>query len=151
MISVQIEGAKELENKLLQLETKVGRKIVRSALRKAQKSLIPTIKGYLSTISKGGGTAQRIVAALTVRAAKKNPRGSYAINVQLKPDVELFRISKDGKRSFIPAAIEYGHGHDKEGAARPYMRPAADSTEKSRVSQFTREVAAGIAKIWTKK
>ena len=44
MISVQIEGGKELEAKLLQLEKNVGKKIVRTGVRDAQKSLIPAMQ-----------------------------------------------------------------------------------------------------------
>lgn len=162
MISIALIGGKELEAKLLQLERKVGKKIVRSALRKAQKAMIPTIKGYLSGISKGGGMAQKIAKALTVRAQKRNPRGTYSVHVTLKPNPDFLHYPKgsfssletrktSGKRSYIPAAIEYGHGKNKEQAARPYMRPAADVTVGKRIKILTKEVAAGIAKIWGKK
>jgi hypothetical protein len=151
-----------LENKLLQLERKVGRKIVRKALRNAQKAMIPTIKGYLAGISKGGGMAQKIAKALTVRAQKRNPRGTYSVHVTIKPDPSFISYPKgsfsslgtgktSGKRSYIPAAIEFGHGKNKEQAARPYIRPAADATIGKRIKILTKEVAAGMAKIWGKK
>lgn len=172
MISVELKGAKELEKKLLQLETKVGRKIVRSAVRNAQKAMIPTVKGYLAGISKGGGMVQRISKALTVRAQKRNPKGTYSVHVTIKPDPAFVGYSKgsafslaesttkkgkvyhkqvSGKRSYVPAAIEFGHGKNKEQAARPFMRPAADVTISKRIKILSKEVAAGIARIWGKK
>jgi len=162
VIDVSLIGGKELEAKLLQLETNVGRKIVRSAVRNAQKSLIPTIKGNLAGISRGGGMAQKISKALTVRAARRNPRGTYSVHVTLKSDPTLVFYPKGsssnlgtgkttGKRSYIPAAIEFGHGKNKEQAARPFMRPAADVTVSSRIKILTKEVADGIARIWGKK
>jgi len=162
MISIQIEGAKELENKLLQLETKVSRKIVRQGIRAAQKTLIPVIKGNLMAISRGGGMAEKIAKALTVRAARRNPRGTYAVNVQLKDDPTFLRYplgsfsnletgKTTGKRSYVPAAIEYGHGKSKEQAARPYMRPAADATESSRIKILADNINKGLAEIWGKK
>lgn len=162
MISVQIEGAKELENKLLQLERKVGKKIVRTGVRNAQKSLLSVIKANLSAISKGGGMAQKIAKALTVRAARRNPKGTYSVNVQIKSQPEFVYYPKgsfsslgtrktQGKRSYVPAAIEFGHGQSKEQAARPYMRPAADATEKSRIKILSDYVRSEIMKIWGKK
>lgn len=162
MISVEIEGAKELEDKLMQIEKKTAKKIVRAAVRKAQKTLIPAIKAALSAISKGGGMAEKISRALQVRAARKNPPGTYSVHVQIKSQPDFVYYPKGshstlgtrktiGKRSFIPAAIEYGHGKNKEQAARPFMRPAAESTEDSRIKIFTQEVIAGLNKIWNKK
>ena len=167
MISVQIEGGKELEAKLLQLEKKVGRKFVRTGVRNAQKVLETATKMQLNFISKGGGMAQKIASALTVRAQKKQKKGTYTINVFIKgqPDFIHYRkgsfsylYNKKGTghgktvgRTYVPAAIEYGHGHNKEQAARPYMRPAADMTERQRVEILRKYVAAEIAKIWGKK
>lgn len=167
MISVQIQGGKELENKLMQLERKVGKKIVRTGVRNAQKSLIPAIKMNLAAISKGGGMAQKIAKALTVRAQKKQEKGTYSINVLLKPDPDFVHYAKGsfsylfnkkgtgrGKtvgRTYAPAAIEYGHGKNKEQAARPYMRPAADATANNRIKILTKGLADGIAKIWKAK
>jgi len=162
MISMALIGGKELEDKLMQLEKKVGRGIVRTAVRKAQKALIPAIKANLAAISKGGGMAEKISKALQVRAPRKQKRGSYAINVQLKSDPAFIHYPKGassslatkkttGNRSYVPAAIEYGHGKSKADAARPFMRPAADATVGRRITILVKEINAGLAKIWGKK
>jgi hypothetical protein len=167
MISVQIEGGKELEEKLLQLERNVGKKIIRQAVRNAQKSLIPAIKSNLAAISRGGGMAEKIARALKLGVPKKQKKGGYTIQVLLKQDPAFvsyrkgsfsYLYNKKGKghgkeigRSYIPAAIEYGHGHNKEQAARPFIRPAADATEKSRVKILADYVKAELEKIWSKK
>jgi len=162
MISVQIEGAKELETKLLELERKMAKKIIRQGVRNAQKILIPAIKSNLSAISKGGGMSEMIAKALQIRAARKNPRGSYSVNVQIRNQPDFVYYPKgsfssletrktQGKRSYIPAAIEYGHGQNKEQAARPFMRPAADSTERSRIKILSDWVRNELDKIWRSK
>ena len=161
-MDISLIGGRELEAKLKELETKVSKKIVRAAVRKAQKSLIPTIKTYLAGISRGGGMSEKIAKALQVRAPRRQARGSYSLNVQIRNDPELTYYPKGsssslatrkttGHRSYIPAAIEYGHGQNKEQAARPFMRPAADATVNSRIRIMTKELAAGIGKIWRKK
>jgi HK97 gp10 family phage protein len=155
-------GGKELESKLAAIEKKVSKKIVRQGVRKAQKALIPSIKMYLAGISKGGGMAEKISKALQVRATRKQKRGSYSINVQLKNDPAFIHYPKGassslstkkttGNRSYVPAAIEYGHGQNKEQSARPFMRPAADATVGRRITILVKEINAGLAKIWGKK
>lgn len=162
MISVSMTGGKELEHKLSELEKKVGKKIVRAGVRKAQKTLVTAIKQRLTFIAKGGGMAQKISKALQVRAPKKQKKGGYSINVQLKNDPAFVHYpigssssmatgKTSGKRTYAPAAIEFGHGKNKEQAARPYMRPAADMTARQRVEILRKVIAAGIAKIWSKK
>jgi len=162
MISVSLIGGKEMEAKLLSLERNVGKKIVRAAVRNAQKSLLPYVKGALMGISKGGGMAQRMAAALQVRAPKRQQKGSYAIHLQFKDAPGLVSYPKGassslstkvttGKRSFIPAAIEYGHGMTKEASARPFMRPAVDATIGLRMKILSKGLADGIGKIWMSK
>jgi hypothetical protein len=162
MMDISLIGGKELEAKLLSLERKVSKKIVRAGVRKAQKHLLNATKTYLMVISRGGGMAQKIAKALQVRAPRRQRRGSYSLNVQIRNDPDFVYYPRgsssslttrktSGHRSFIPAAIEYGHGRNKEQAARPFMRPASDATVGSRIKILNRELQIGIAKIWKSK
>ena len=161
-MDISLVGGKELEAKLLSLEKKVSKKIVRTGVRKAQKYLLNATKTYLMVISRGGGMAQKIASALQVRAPGKQRKGGYSLNVQIRNDPDfvyyptgssssLATGKTSGHRSFIPAAIEYGHGQNKEQAARPFMRPAADATVGSRIRILNKELQVGIAKIWKSK
>ena len=161
-MSMTLIGGKEMEAKLASLERNVGKKVVRVAVRDAQKALPTYIKMGLMGISKGGGMAQKIAAAITVRAPRRQKKGSYTINVQFKDvpglayypkgsSTSLTRGKTTGERAYIPAAIEYGHGMTKEASARPFMRPAADATIGLRMKILSKGLADGIGKIWMSK
>ena len=151
MIDIQTKGFRELESELLQLEKKISKNIVRKGLRKAQNELKSVIKSYLSAIpSRGSGMTKKIASALQLKVGKTN-KGSYAINVRIRPTPEFVHTSKEGRRTYIPSAIEYGHGKSKEQAARPFMRPAGDATEIKRMKILSEEIAIEIGKIWGKK
>lgn len=151
MISIQLEGGKELEAKLKTLETKVSRKIVRKAVRAAQKPVITVAKS--NALSMVGGNMGGLIAAnIILRAVKKQRRGSYGMSLRLKSKsegapAEFVHVSKTGRPTYIPAAIEYGHGSNKEQCARPFMRSAADSTRTKVISILVQQLKAGIEKI----
>lgn len=151
MISIQLEGGKELERKLRGLETKVAKKVVRKAVRVAQKPVQTTIKANARSMV-GGHMGGLIASNVVLRAQKKQRRGSYAINVRLKSESEgappdFVHITKAGKRHYIPAAIEFGHGPGKEQSAIPFGRSAADSTRAETLRILIAELKRGIEQI----
>lgn len=151
MISIQLEGGKELEKKLRGLETKVAKKVVRKAVRNAQKPVLTAMKANARNMI-GGHMGGLIAANVVVRAQKKQRRGSYAMNVRLKSEsegapMEFIHITKEGKRHFIPAAIEFGHGPGKEQVAIPFGRSAADSTRAETLRILTAELKTGIEQV----
>ena len=165
MLDISLTGGKELEAKLKELETKVSQKIVRQAVRKAQKHLLNATKTYLAVISRGGGMAQKIAKALQIKVPKQET-GGYQLDIWIRPNPEfvyyrrgshsVYKTGRHGERfagktvgrSYIPAAIEYGHGKNKKQSARPFMRPAADTTVAARINILNKELRVGIAKIW---
>lgn len=139
-----IQGAKELERNLATLGPRVQKRVVRTAVRAAQGPLLKRAKA--NAVSNVGGAMGALVSKNIVRRAARRQRpGTYAIHVQLRSDVPEFRhTSRSGRETFIPSAIEYGHGMVKEQAARPFMRPAADSTKDEAKRILTRELRTGI-------
>jgi len=134
-IRMQIDNARAVQNALDKFEKKVAKKIVRRGLRAAWKPLLDRARENARALGDGGPMSSLIAKKLQLRAFKKQKRGQYGMYVRLRPGVDEFiSISKTGQRSYIPAAIEYGHafpgrggkGAGKDVAARPYMRPAAD-------------------------
>jgi len=151
MISIQLEGGKELERKLAALETKVAKKVVRKAVRAAQKPILTAIKANARSMV-GGHMGGLIASSVVLRAQKKQRRGSYAMNVRLKSEsegapAEFVHITKEGKRHFIPAAVEFGHGPGKEQVAIPFGRSAADSTRAETLRILAGELKKGIDQV----
>ena len=125
-----VEGARELERKLLALERKTAKKIVRSAVRKGSKVIVAAAKA--NAVSMVGGQMGRLLKRnIVVRAFKRQRKGSFGVRAILRSGVrEFIYISKKGVKTYIPSAIEYGHDNV---AAIPFMRNASDTHgEKAR-------------------
>ncbi len=126
MIDVEVKGFNIFEKKLLRLETKASKKIIRRAVRDTGKVVQKEMKANAKSFV-GGLMGNLIARNIIVRAQKKQRRGSFGVNVMLKSDVDEFvHITKKGKRHYIPAAIEWGHGSVKEIS---FMRSAWDKTK----------------------
>jgi HK97 gp10 family phage protein len=136
-----LKGFEGLERKLVGLEKKVGKKIVRSAARKASKPALDTAKQNALTMV-GGKMGTLISKNLHIRGFRKQKRGQFGLSMKIKPGVpEFIHTGKDGTRYYIPAAIEYGHAN---AMGIPFMRAASDMTRNKRVKILGRELAAGI-------
>lgn len=120
--SVRLEGGKELERELKEVEPKVAKKVVTKALRAGAKVILKAAK---SAAPKRTGLLQR---SLTVRAAKRK-KGRVAFVVQTK--------GGDFKgKSFYAAFLEYGHKAGSRKLAnrkiippQPFLSPAFDSAK----------------------
>jgi len=140
---VRLDGAKELEKKLASLESKVSKKVVRKAVRMAQKPVLAKIKA--NALSMVGGEMGSLLAKNLKLKAGKQKKGSYRICVQIREEVEAFvDNSAAGVQYYIPAAIEFGHD---AAAAIPFMRSAHKSTKKTTENIFTHELKLGIDSI----
>lgn len=168
-----LEGGRELDRKLSNLPNKVAKTVVRQAVRAAQKVALAAVKAStlrLPISARRHGAMRALIAkAWQLRAPKKQVRGSYALHVQLQslPEFISYRqgahtkvnfayrdkhgavgrkIGAEVGRSWIPAAIEYGHGPDKARAARPFARPAAVRSALAVVRTLIEQLRAGIEK-----
>lgn len=155
-VQFQLEGAEALAAQLMQLGTKVERKVARPAVRSGQKVLLSAARQTAASIGRGTGRlyvrgrndvsmSQLIAANLVIAVPSRQARGSYSLHVQLRRGVpEFVHVGKKGKRSYIPAAIEHGHGASPATSARPFMRPAAIRTVQERMRVLGQELASGI-------
>ena len=141
MISITLVGAKELERKLSTLEKKTAKKIIRKAVRAGTKIIHNAVKeNALSMV--GGKMGSLLKKNVIVRAWKKQRRGGYGVGVSLRKDVpEFVSISAAGKKSYIPAAIEYGHDN---AAALPFMRKAYDAHGEKAKQTTMNEIDKGV-------
>jgi hypothetical protein len=159
MITLELQGAKQIEARLLGLERKVAKKIVRQAVRAGAKPIHTAAKANAANMV-GGDMGKRIAKAMAIRAWKRQKRGQYGVGVQLKEDEAFVGYSMgsassmksrkliQGGRYYVPSAIEYGHafpgrggrrGAPKDVPAIPYFRSAMDS-QKGAAERKVRQI-----------
>jgi len=147
-MAIKIKGAKKIEWMLKGLEPKLGRKVVRKALRSGAKVIQKRAIGNAASMvggEKGGDIAESIV----VRAMKRK-RHRYGVMAVIDPKASpLFRSGK----YYIPAAIEFGHAHPGRGGgnkppkdvpAIPFFRKAFDSDKHKAGTVVKNELKKGI-------
>jgi HK97 gp10 family phage protein len=145
-LSIKVEGLKKLENQLKAMENKIGKKIVRSALRKAAKPIQAAAKAN-ATAMIGGDMGSKVSRAIVVRAARAR-RFKYGVGVQTNPKrTEELRSGE----FYIPAAIEYGHAYPGRGGTKskdvpavPFMREAIMATKGQAMSVLRAALTKGI-------
>jgi len=140
-----VQGAAELERKLLTLERKIARKVVRQALRKGAKIVQGATK--IGAPVKTG----RMRKSIMIRKPRGRDRpGTYSLAVLFDTAryPGLIKYSRAGKRYFYPAAVEYGHG---DVAGHPFVRPAFESREAEARSLILSDIAAGIERVAAEK
>lgn len=138
-----VKGAADLERMLAQLPAKVAKKTVRRAVRSGQKVVLAKTKENASNLV-GGKMGALIAKKTKIKAPKRQKRGQYSLGTQVTNDPEFEHENKDGKRHWIPSAIEFGHGPNKEQIARPFMRNAADTAGDKAMNTAIKELGDGI-------
>ena len=148
-VEFHIDGMEQLDRKLKALPVKVAQRVVRKSVRDAHKIMLNAVRTMTLTLPvsqrMGGAMKAAIAKAWELRVPRRQVHGSYALQVRLKVLPEFFSKSrKTGKTSYIPAAIEYGHGPHADGAARPYARPAADMSAPLVQAVLAHDLGKGI-------
>ena len=155
-----IEGGEQLAENLGTLGNRIAKTVVRQAVRAAQGPMLrqaianarglPHSEKQLFVAGKRGEEdirmAELIARNIVIAAPRRQKPGTYALHVQLRRDVPEFlhHSPRTGKDSYIPAAIEFGHGADPQRAARPFMRPAATGTMQEVLRVLSEELGNGI-------
>lgn len=144
--SIQITGAKEIEAKLKSIESKLARQIVKDALREGANHLLRAMKSNAAAMGQGEtGMGKRIANALMVRVWKKQYKGVYGMGIRLRRDPAFIGYSEgsassikskkliQGRRYFVPTAIEYGHAFPGRGGGKnaPKDVPAKSFARKA--------------------
>ena len=152
--SMTLEGFQDLNRKLVGLEVKLAKKIVRTATRKATKPILTQVKSNAKSMI-GGRMGALIAKNAKIIVFKHQRKGSYGLQIGMKPGVQQFDYwpkgassnltnrKSSGKKSYIPAAIEFGHDNAKP---IPYIRRAWDAKKKLAVRILGRELKQGIEK-----
>ena len=132
-VRMDVSGIEQLNKNILALEkqmaTKLGEAVLAGAeiIRDDARQRAPRDTGEL---------AAGIVAAVTWD--KKAPVAYAAAMMDKNKNDKFVKISKNGKRYYYPASIEYGH---PRAAARPFMRPAMDANKRQVKAVIQKQIA----------
>lgn len=156
-IGIRIENAAQMEKRLLLMEPKVARKLVRSTLRNAARPIHARAKTNAVSIV-GGQMGSAIASSLKLRAKKKRRRGEFGVSVSFDTSKHPELVYQSGSQQyFVPAAVEYGHAlpgrgggknPPKDVAAMPFLRPAFDSESPRAATVFETELRQVIDEAW---
>ena len=147
-MKVQTKGFEVFDAQLQALETKVAKKIVRTAVREGGKNTLKQVKSNAKTMV-GGNMGNLLAKNAKLIVFGHQRRGSYGMQIGMKPNVPEFDSWRMGSRtgvsfsrgkagnvlrstsktvgkSYIPAAIEYGHGNARP---IPFIRSAWNKTK----------------------
>jgi len=133
-MNMTITGAKELERKLLGMEPKLGRKVVRQALRKAAKPILARAKALVPVVS---GALKK---SLKIRALK---RKKHRYGVMVATSEGWFKGDE-----FYGAFVEFG---TSKMPPHPFMRPAFDAEKKNAEQIIAAELRKGIEQVGKEK
>jgi hypothetical protein len=145
--TIVLEGAEQLQAKLTVLPEKVQRRAVRESVRSAMQIYLGAAKRNAQGLVEGKMGAL-LASALYLKASKRTRKAYYGMlclfHTGRQQSGGLVWTSKKGKRSFIPAAIEYGHGRHKAQAALPFMRQSFDQTKNPMLATLSSELGTKI-------
>jgi len=156
VFTLEIRGGRQIEAALADLELKVAKKIVRTAVRLGAKPILAQAQANAVGMV-GGNMGTAIRKALTVRAQQRQRPGSYGVNILIRPsEAQQFKYtSKTGHESYIPYAIEYGHVGPGQGGEKgaplvarpiPFTRAAFDAKAPESARVIEQQMWNGIEK-----
>jgi hypothetical protein len=166
VIEITIEGGQFVNQALIQLTAKIQRKIARGAVLEAAALIKQRIYENAHQMVKGemGNLLGESMEVLRVKARQNSIAAFVGPSATFNP---IFAVdSKEGKRNYIPAAIEFGHitrgpssdtGMERARKrlasaaagvgfvpAIPFMRTAFDSGAASAIEAMTDAVREGV-------
>lgn len=152
--NISLQGDKELQKALKGFEPKLGRKVIRGAVREGAKLVQREAKAktpILDAETRIGPGSQfpnpgSMRKAITVRAGRRK-RQHYRVNATFK-DREKLGITGKG---FAPAAIEFGRGSGKRHGPEigiHFMRDAYLRKRRIVDSTIIDKMRNGLFKIW---
>lgn len=140
-MQITLEGFNSLDTVLKTLPIKVQKKVVKQATRAAAKNTKTQVQ--LNALRMVNGEMGELLYHNTkVMVFKHQRRGSWGVQIGMDPREDRFvDYSANGKRNYIPSAIEYGHGNARP---IPFIRSAWDKTKRQNVNIMSRTLRTGI-------
>lgn len=132
MITIKMEGFKELEDALRKLPQEIAGKVMREALKRASRPMADEAKRRAPR-SSDPGPQGHMADSIDVRTMRVTPDGSY--------DVETHLWIGPDRDHFYGLFSEFGTVRQ---SARPFMRPAFDGLAEETIKQFGNELGDSI-------
>ena len=131
-----------VDKKLLDVEPKIARKLLRKALTNVGEFWVPQVQSRVPVLE--GDLKESIHAVVRTRKASEKTAGLPTGSVKVGPCYGTPR--SDGKHSVPPGVygmwIEFG----KTNYTRhPFLRPAFDSTVQTAIETFAETLRSGLA------
>jgi hypothetical protein len=151
-VTLTTTGFEIFDAKLARLEDKVAKKIVKDATRDGAKNTLKKIKSNAKSMV-GGNMGALLARHAKIIVFKHQRKGSWGVQIGMKsgvPEFDYYPIGASssltgrkatGKKSYIPAAIEYGHD---EARPIPYIRAAWAVTKMQDIRIMGRLLKQGI-------
>ena len=145
-----VKGLKRLNKNIDLLEKKVAKKVIKKAVRETGKATILKAARANAKSILGGDLGKLISKATKLQPNKKQRKGQYAMMVKPsdKFNDELTHTSKAGRVTYIPYAIEYGHGNAKP---IPIFRKAylsmKDKAEKLMIAETLKGIDQAVREL----
>ena len=145
---MKIEGLEELKSAIKGFET-IPKKIITKSTRKGAREVLLAAR---ANAPKDTGILRRALYVKGERSKNKLKK-VFEVTFNKKYNDKLVKISKEGKRSYYPASIEYGF-ITKSGAKTQgvhYLRRAAQENEETAKKVIVDNLISNIEKEWAKK
>lgn len=126
-LQVKIEGMEELDKALRRLPDRVQKRVLKTALRAGARVIVKDAKNRVPVDS---GTLKKSIKVVSGKS-KKGPQATARVFVTT------------GREAWYSHLIEFG---TVKKAARPFLRPAFDSTQTEQIQAIGKKLAAGIEK-----
>lgn len=155
--TVSLTGLPELDRKFRRLPKRVQSKVLRKALDSGLQAELRQAKANALSMV-GGPMGSLLEAALEIGKPKRNKKGEITRRTQFAKSSNTIFVEQtkgpsldsktnkwaSSRRNYIPAAIEFGHGSDKEKAAIPFMRKAFETTKQTVIRATLLTLRAGV-------
>lgn len=176
-VEFQIEGARELERLIASMPAKLAKKGLRRAVRTAHRVIYESIVRRIAALPDSGRLDRRslklaMLMSFRVRAPRRQKAGTYSMDAVFVDSeaagLVYYRQGAHSKvafnakdrhgnlvdirggevgRTFVPFALEYGHGSNKAAAARPFMRPGVEAAQTEAARTLATQTAHELDKL----
>jgi HK97 gp10 family phage protein len=133
-----------VDKRLLDVEPKIARKLIRKALTDVGKFWVPAVQSRVPVLE--GDLKQSIHAVVRTRRASEKTAGLPTGSVKVGPCYGTPR--SDGRHSFVPAIygmwVEFGV-KSKKYPSQPFLRPSFDATVNTVIELFAETLRSGLS------
>ena len=149
---IKIQGLRELDAKLAQLPTKVGFKVLRSAMMASTSGMFKAARRNAEATGVKGYDSGATAAAMSRWVKKASPTKTI---LYLGPRSKNKKALAIWNAKFNANVTRLRHFHllefgSERGPAQPYLRPAFAANARMAAESFKTNIEKQLAKVWNK-